>query len=225
MNIWDAFLITPLTTALIFFYEILGQNLGLAIIVLTIALRVVLFPLALPSLKSAKAQKEIQPDIAKLKKKYKNDKQKLAKAQMELFKQKGVNPFAGCLPQILQLVILIALYRVFMDNLTNGGLNSQFLFWDLSVRDPYLILPILAAGIQFVFAKLMLPQVSQKHKAAHEAKEKEQDFATSFQKQNLYLFPILTIVLGFQFPAGLMLYWATSTALQVLQQWLAMRFL
>ena len=144
---------------------------------------------------------------------------------MDLFKQKGVNPFAGCLPQILQLVILIALYRVFMNNLTNGDLNSQFLFWDLSVRDPYLILPILAAGIQFVFSKLMLPQVSQEHKAAHEAEKEKEDFATSFQKQNLYLFPILTIVLGFQFPAGLMLYWATSTTLQVLQQWLAMRFL
>jgi YidC/Oxa1 family membrane protein insertase len=225
MNIWDTLLITPLTTSLTFFYEVLGHNLGLAIIVLTIILRLVLFPLALPSLRSTKAQREIQPELAKLKKKYKNDKQKFAMAQMELFKKKGVNPFAGCLPQILQLVILIALYRVFMTNLTNGDLNHQFLIWDLSVRDPYLILPILAAGIQFVFSKLMLPQVSQEHEVAHKAKEKEEDFATAFQKQNLFLFPILTIVLGFQFPAGLMLYWATSTALQVLQQWLAMRFL
>lgn len=225
MNLWDTLLITPLTTALIFFYEVLGQNLGLAIIVLTIVLRLVLLPLALPSLRSAKAQREIQPALEKLKKKYKNDKQKLAMAQMELFKQKGVNPFAGCLPQILQLVILIALYRVFMTNLTNGDLNHQFLLWDLSVRDPYLILPILAAGIQFIFSKIMLPQVSQEHEAAHKAKEKEEDFATAFQKQNLFLFPILTLVLGLQFPAGLMLYWATSTALQVLQQWLAMRFL
>jgi len=199
--------------------------LGLAIIGLTVALRLVLFPLTLPSLRSAKAQREIHPAIQKLKKKYKNDKKKLASAQMELFREKGVNPFAGCLPQILQLVVLIALYRVFLSNLANSDLNTQFLIWDLSIRDPYLILPILAAGTQFIFSKFMLPQVSEKHEAAHEAKEKEEDFATAFQKQGLYLFPILTIVLGFQFPAGLMLYWGASTSLQVLQQWLATRFL
>lgn len=223
MNLWDALLITPLTTTLLFFYQLLGANLGLAIIALTVALRLLLFPLTLPSLRSMKIQREIKPDLDRLKKKYKNDRQKLAVAQMELFKQRGVNPLAGCLPQILQLVILIALYRVFINNLQNGGLNHQFFFWDLSVRDPYFILPVLAAVSQYVLSKLMLPAVSQEHKVAHEAKDKGEDFASALQRQNLFLFPILTLFLGFQFPAGLMLYWFVSTLLQIPQQLLVLR--
>src|SRR3989304_158961 len=169
MNIWDVLLITPLTTALHFFYNILGANLGLAIIALTVALRLILFPLTLPSLKSMRIQRDIKPELDRLKEKYKGDRQKLATAQMELFKQKGVNPLSGCLP------------------------------------------------------KMMLPAVSQEHKVAHEAKDKKEDFASALQRQNLFLFPILTLFLGLQFPAGLMLYWFVSTLLQIPQQWLAMR--
>src|SRR4030067_917345 len=142
MNIWDALLITPLTTALLFFYHLLGSNLGPSIIALTVALRLLLFPLTLPSLRSMKVQRDIKPELDRLKDKYKGDRQKLATAQMELFKQKGVNPLSGCLPQILQLVILFALSRVFISILQNGGINHLFLFLDLSVRDPYFFLPI-----------------------------------------------------------------------------------
>src|SRR3990172_8230303 len=189
MNIWDVLLITPLTTALHFFYNILGANLGLAIIALTVALRLILFPLTLPSLKSMRIQRDIKPELDRLKEKYKGDRQKLATAQMELFKQKGVNRLSGCLPQLLQLFIL----------------------------------PVLAAVSQFVLSKMMLPAVSQEHKVAHEAKDKKEDFASAPQRQNLFLFPILTLFLGLQFPAGLMLYWFVSTLLQIPQQWLAMR--
>ncbi len=219
MNIWDTLLITPLTTALLFLYQLLGQNLGLAIIMLTIVLRLILFPLTLPSLRSMRIQQEIRPELDRLKKKYKDDRQGMAMAQMELFKQRGVNPFAGCLPQILQLVILIALYRVFMSNLQNGGLNHQFLIWDLAKKDPLFILPLAAAAAQFILSKMMLPAVSQEHEVAHKAKDKQEDFASALQRQNLFLFPILTLVLGFQFPVGLMLYWFVSTLLQIPQQW------
>jgi len=223
MNIWDTLLITPLTTALLFFYQVLGENLGLAIIALTVALRLLLFPLTLPSLKSMRIQRDIKPELDRLKEKHKGDRQKLATAQMELFKQRGVNPLAGCLPQILQLVILIALYQVFISNLQNGGLNHQFFLWDLSVKDPYFVFPVLAAASQFVLSKMMLPAVSQEHKIAHQAKDKQEDFASALQRQNLFLFPVLTLFLGFQFPAGLMLYWFVSTLLQIPQQWLVLR--
>lgn len=223
MNIWDALLITPLTTTLIFFYHLLGGNLGLAIIALTVALRLLLFPLTLPSLKSMKIQRDIKPELDRLQKKHKGDRQKLATAQMELFRQKGVNPLAGCLPQILQLVVLIALYRVFISNLQNGGLNHQFLFWDLSAKDPYFILPVLAAVSQFILSKMMFPAVTQEHKVAHEAKDEQEDFASALQRQNLFMFPILTLFLGLQFPAGLMLYWFISTLLQIPQQWVVLR--
>ncbi|NIT03692.1 membrane protein insertase YidC [Candidatus Saccharibacteria bacterium] len=225
MNLWNTFLIDPLTSALFFLYQNLGQNLGLAIIALTLGLRILLFPLALPAIRSTKVQQELKPELDKIKKKYKGDRQKMSVAQMELFKKRGVNPFAGCLPQILQLVILIALYRVFIVNLGNGALDPHFLIWDLSVRDRYLILPILAAAVQFFLSKMTLPQVSEEHKAAHEAGGREEDFATAFQRQNLYIFPILTLILGFQFPAGLMLYWLVSSLIQLLQQWVTVRIL
>lgn len=224
MNFWNTLLITPLSVVLLFFYQNLGQNLGLAIIALTVSLRVILLPLILPSIRSARIQQEVRPELEKIKKKYKGDRQGLAVAQMELFRQRGVNPLAGCLPQILQLVILIALYQVFIANLHNGVLNTQFLLWDLAQRDRFFILPVLAAGFQFLLSKMMLPAVEEEHKAAHEAKEKEEDFATTFQRQNLFLFPLMTLIFGFQFPAGLMLYWLVSTILQIFQQlWVTRR--
>ncbi len=236
MNIWNTLLITPLTAALLFLYHFLGQNLGFAIIGLTIGLRLILFPLTLPSLRSMRIQQEIRPELERLKKKYKNDRQGLAVAQMELFRQRGVNPFAGCLPQILQLVVLIALYQVFMSNLKNGDLNHQFLIWDLAQKDPYFILPLAAAAAQYLLSRMTLPAVSQEHEIAHRLSQaksaggrgvgiqaKEEDFASALQRQNLFLFPILTLVLGFQFPAGLMLYWFVSTLLQIPQQWWAGR--
>lgn len=222
MNVWDAFLLTPLTAALLFLYHNLGQNLGLAIIALTGLLRLALFPLTLPSLQAAKRQQEIRPELENLKKKFKGDRAGLSRAQMELFRQKGINPLAGCLPQVLQLVLLIALYQVLLTNL-NGGLNTHFLFWDLAKKDPFFVLPVLAAATQFVLSKMMLPQVSEEHAAAHAALKKKEDFATAFQRQNLYLFPLLTLLFGLQFSSGLMLYWLISTLLQIPQQWLATR--
>lgn len=219
MNFWNAFLIQPLTTILFFLYNLLGRNLGLAIIALTVVLRFLLFPLSLPALKSAKAQRELKPKLDKLKKKYKDDRQKLAQAQMELFRQAGVNPFAGCLPQLLQLLVLIALYQVFIGFLTNKELNTQFLVWNLAQRDPYLILPILAAAVQLLLSRSMIPAVSEEEKAARATKERADDFATVMQKQNLYLFPLLTVVFGLQLPAGLMLYWFIASLLQLGQQW------
>lgn len=228
MNIWDAFLITPLTISLHFFYQILWQNLGVAIIALTAALKIVLFPLTLPALRSAKLQQEIRPQLEKLKKKYKDDRQGLAQAQMELFRQKGINPLASLLPTILQIVLLIAFYQVLFKNLTNGTFNIHFLFWDLSKRDPSFVLPVLAAGAQFILSKMMLPQATEEHVVTHKAmkakaESKTEDFAAAFQKQNLYIFPLLTLVFGLQFPSGLMLYWLTSTVFQIPQQWWATR--
>lgn len=231
MNLWNVLLIQPLTTVLLLFYSLFGGNLGLAIIALTVVLRILLFPLSLPALRSAKAQRELKPKLDKLKEKYKGDRQKLAQVQMELFRQAGVNPFAGCLPQLLQLLIIIALYRVFIGFLTNGELNTQFIIWDLSrsvsdVRSAglvtaslYFTLPLLAAASQLFLSRLMLPAVSEEEVAAKVTKKQADDFATAMQKQNLYLFPLLTLVIGFQLPSGLMLYWFIASLLQFGQQW------
>ena len=110
MNIFNIILINPLINILVYLVQLTG-NLGWAIILLTIGLRVLLTPLILPGLKISKKMAELAPELAKLKEKYKEDKQGLVLAQTQLYKDHGVNPAAGCLPQIIQLVILIALFN------------------------------------------------------------------------------------------------------------------
>ena len=113
MNIFVA----PFVNALFGFYYLLG-NLGWSVVVVTILIRILLFPLLWPSLKSAKKTRELQPKLKKLQEKYKGDKQQLAKAQMELYKQEGVNPLSGCLPQILQIAVLMLFFWAF--NMVSG---------------------------------------------------------------------------------------------------------
>jgi len=157
--VWELFLYQPLINGLILFYKILFGNLGLAIIGLTLVIRLALLPLTRPALEMAKKMKELAPKLEKLKKKHKNDKQAFAKAQMELYRQNGANPAAGCLPQIIQLLVLIALFQAFRQVLgANGGeaigkindvlysflklpadatLNLKFLHLDLSKPDRF----------------------------------------------------------------------------------------
>ena len=120
-NMWNTLFYQPLVNALIFFYELLGQNLGLAIIGLTVFIRGALTPLTLPSLKSAQKLKELQPELNKLKEKYGKDKQSFAQAQLKFYQEHGVNTAAGCLPQIAQIVILIALFQAFNQVLQSNG--------------------------------------------------------------------------------------------------------
>ena len=121
MNIFTVALIQPLTNGLILFYKILGQNMGLAIIGFSLFLRVILNPLTTPYMNSMKKIKEVEPQVTKLKKKYGTDKKGLMAAQQELYKQKNINPGAGCLPYILQIVILISLFSVFTKTLSTDG--------------------------------------------------------------------------------------------------------
>ncbi|MEA3354969.1 MAG: YidC/Oxa1 family membrane protein insertase [Patescibacteria group bacterium] len=157
---WNTIFYQPLVNALIFFYQFLGQNLGLAIIGLTLFIRGALTPLTLPSLKSAKKLRELQPELAKLKNKYSKDKQKFAKEQLKFYKKHGVNPASGCLPQIVQIIILIALFQAFNQVLRPNGnmvenlnkvlyqslqlskdfvLNAKFLYLDLTKPDLFII--------------------------------------------------------------------------------------
>jgi YidC/Oxa1 family membrane protein insertase len=156
MNIFQIALIQPLTNGLILFYNLLWQNMGLAIIGFSLFLRVVTNPLTKPYMASMKKIKEVEPLIKKLKLKYKNDQKGLMSAQTELYKQKGINPSAGCLPYILNIAIMIALFNVFtqvlsvkddsMSKLNNmlytplkmsetAKLNTNFLYLDVKVPD------------------------------------------------------------------------------------------
>ena len=120
-NIFTVALVQPLTNGLILFYKLLGQNLGIAILVFSLVLIFLLRPLTKPYMQSMKRIKEMEPQLAKLKKKFGTDKLKMSQAQAELYKQNKINPTAGCLPYILQFVVLIALFNVFTTALATSG--------------------------------------------------------------------------------------------------------
>lgn len=223
-ELWNNFLYQPILQSLIFLYNI-THNFGLAIISLTLITRSLLVPLTLPSLKSAKKMRQIQPEIAKLKNKHKNDKLKLQKAQMELFKKHGVNPAAGCLPQIVQIIVLIAMYRVFINFLNNGvingeAINTRFLWLDLKHPDPFYVLPVLAAGSQLLLSFMMRPATEHHHLKTEGKKQKkqEEDMASALQSQMLYMMPLMTFVIALRFPSGLALYWVATTIFSLIQQ-------
>jgi len=254
-QLWHILLYQPLVNALIFFYQLLFSNLGLAIIVLTGLIRLILIPLTLPSIKAASKMRELAPEIDKLKKKHKEDKQKFAQAQMELYRRHGANPAAGCLPQIVQLIILIALFQAFRQVLFVDGetinrlneilypslrlssetvINARFTYLDLTKPDiirlpkDFLggVLPGLpgifllgAAAIQFISSKMMVPQAKKAQIEAKKTPEATDDMAAAMQTQMVYLFPLMTIFIGFSFPSGLVLYWLTFSAFTALQQY------
>jgi YidC/Oxa1 family membrane protein insertase len=127
MNIWQTLLIQPLANGIIVFYRILGGNMGLAIAGFSLFLRIILNPLTKPYMNSMKRMKDIAPHIDKLKKRHGGDKVKFAQAQAELYKQKGINPGAGCIPYLLQIVVLIAFFNVFTKTLSmDGDPTSRF---------------------------------------------------------------------------------------------------
>jgi len=171
-NIFTTILVQPLINGLILFYTYLGQNLGIAIILFSVALIFILRPLTKPYLQSMKRIREMEPQLAKLRKKFGSDKMKLSQAQAELYKQNKINPTAGCLPYILQFVVLIALFQVFTTALsgqdiasgklnqllyaplkfTNGEtLNTKFFYMDITKPDTVQI-----PGISFGFPGLFL---------------------------------------------------------------------
>lgn len=247
MNIWELFFLSPLVNGLLVFYKLTG-NLGLAIIALTVAMKLVMFPLTMPSMRAMQRMKELAPELEKLKKRHAGDKTKLMQAQADLYKQHGVNPASGCLPQILQLVILFALVGVFgmlsnanpteeINKFAYSGLklsenlHTSFLYLDLAKPDvihlPSLPFPlpgpllIVSAIIQFLSALLMMPAVKKAENQAKKTESATDDFAATFQKQSLYMFPVLTLFFGISFASGLVLYWTFLSLTQAVQQYYA----
>ncbi len=242
-------LVQPLANGLILFYNLLGSNLGLAITVFSIFLITIMRPLTRPYMESMKKIKEVAPQLEKLKKKHGKDKMKMAQAQAELYKQHKINPGAGCLPYLLQIVILIAFFNLFTRTLTKGGditanfndllypalkfaegytVNTNFLWLDLSKPDvfhipglPFAIpgvLLIASAAAQFFSAKAMSSMNQVAVTQAEKTKGETDDIAASMQKSMIYTFPLISLIVGLNFPSGLALYWLTFSLLQVYQQ-------
>jgi YidC/Oxa1 family membrane protein insertase len=239
-TVWNQLLVFPLTNSLIFLYQLFGNNLGWAIIALTIAIKIITLPLSIPSIQTAKKQRELAPELSKIKERYKNDKKKQMEAQATFLKEHGLNPSSGCLLQILTLVVIFALYQVFMNVLNVNGhstlneilypflqfkstspLNVYFGYLNLIEPDPYFVLPILAGVFQFLLSKLMMPVVSKEERLARKTPEKSDDLMYNMQEQSLYLMPVMTVLIGWKLASGLVLYWLLSSLLQLLQQLIA----
>ena len=179
-------------------------NFGISIIIVTILIKIALLPLTLKQDKSMKEMKKLQPELEKIKEKYANDKQMLNIKTMELYKEHKVNPLGGCLPLLLQLPILFALFGV----LRNGIIpkDSSFLWLKLSVPDPFYVLPVLNGAVSFFQQKLMGSADSNPQ-----------------MKNMMYIFPIMMIMFSLKMPSGLQLYWLTSSILAVVQQYFIMK--
>lgn len=220
---YQTFIYQPILQTLLWLYQATGQNLGLAIIVLTLLVRVVLIPFTIPQLKSAKKMNALKPELDALKKKYGHDAKLFQAKQLEFYQTHKVNPVSGCLPLIVQFIVLIALYNVFMKTLGGDSAltSTQFLLWDLKIKDTTYILPVLAGVLQFITSLAILPAVEnepEKRPGTKEQKEDVAEMATAMQSQMVFLMPIMTIIFSLQFPAGLALYWVITTAFSMIQQ-------
>ena len=190
----------PLFTALDWVHSATG-NWGIAIILVTLLLKLVFYPLSETSGRSMAKMKLLSPRIKNLQETYKDDRDKLGRAMMDLYKREKVNPATGCLPMIIQIPVFFAFYQVLLESVEMR--QAPFAFWihDLSSRDPYFILPAIMAGAMLVQYKL------------------NPTAADPVQQKVFMIMPLVMSVTFAFFPAGLVLYWVTNTILSIAQQW------
>jgi len=227
MEVLDLIIGNPVLNVLIALSHILGGSFGLAIIVLTVIIRLISWPLTKRQLHSTKALQDMQPKIQELQKKYGKNQQKLQQEMMKLYKEAGVNPL-GCLwPMLIQLPIWVALYRAIMNALATTPenlldlanrlyswdivnqaipLSSKFLWLDLGQPDPYLILAIIVGGTMWVQQKMtQAPAVDPRQQ--------------STSRMMTLMMPLMFGFLTLMFPSGLALYWAVSNIIGIITQY------
>ncbi|MBE3022171.1 membrane protein insertase YidC [Campylobacter sp. 7477a] len=197
---WFSFIAKPMFAFLSFLYSHIG-NWGWAIVVLTLVIRIVLFPLTYKGMLSMNKLKELSPKLKELQAKYKGDPQKLNAHMMELYKKHGANPMGGCLPILLQIPVFFAIYRVLLNAIELKG--AEWILWihDLSVMDPYFILPILM-GVTMFLQQRLTPTT----------------FSDPMQEKIMKFLPLIFTFFFVTFPAGLTLYWFINNVCSVIQQ-------
>ncbi len=252
VEIFNLILVQPIASILVLIYKLLSffnipYPLGFSIIVLTIFIRLILYPLTHSQLKASKKMQELAPHLSRLKDKHKKDAKTLQQETMKLYKEFGVNPAAGCLPVIVQIPVIWGLYSV-LDRLVKlGGENAvpsinkivynNDLFrltgsWSteffgiplgqnpsalLKAMPLILLVPVLTAVFQFIQTKMMTPPKTDIKPL--EKEKKKDDFASAFQSQSLYIFPLMIGFFSYSFPIGLSLYWNTFSVFGIIQQY------
>ncbi|HPN54677.1 MAG TPA: YidC/Oxa1 family membrane protein insertase [Candidatus Moranbacteria bacterium] len=222
----------PLYNILVFLYNVVpGKDFGVSIILLTIFLRIALIPIYKKQLESQKKIQELQPKIKELQEKVK-DKEQQTRQMMELYKEHKTNPFSGCFPLVVQMVILITIYQVLLKISGNGGslnIDASELYsfvanpgtinpYFLSVVDltkPNMFIAVLAAIAQYFQTKMMMKNQPQPEKKNDNGKP---DLTQMMSKQMMYLGPLMLLIFGFKLQAGLPLYWLAGTIFMIFQQ-------
>ena len=181
------------------------SNWGLAIIGLTVIVKTLLYPLSAASFRSMAKMRKLQPEMARLKERYGDDRQQFSQSMMELYKKEGANPLGGCLPILLQMPVFLALYWTLMESVELR--QAPFILWihDLSAMDPYFVLPILM-GISMYLTQLMQPEPPD-----------------PIQAKVFKFMPIMFTFFFLWFPSGLVLYWLVNNILSIMQQWYVTR--
>ncbi|RMH37206.1 MAG: membrane protein insertase YidC [Nitrospirae bacterium] len=196
----------PLFFVLRFLYDY-THNYGLAIILLTVGIKLLFAPLQYKSYKAMQGMQHIQPKVAALQEKYKDDRERLNRELIKLYREHKVNPVGGCLPMLLQMPVFVALFNILY--MTVDLRQAPFILWitDLSVKDPYYVLPILM-GISMVVQQKIMPTTMD-----------------PTQAKMMMILPVFLTFIFITFPAGLVLYWLTNNVLTILQQFITDRFL
>lgn len=223
---FNVVLYQPMFNGFVALYNLI-PDVGVVILIITIIIKLVLYPLTKSSIKSQKALNDIQPKMEEIKKKYKDNQQQVAAETMKLYKENKVNPFASCLPLLIQMPILIALCYVLRSGLTTDNFDLLYSF----VRNPEhintlslgfldlskssIVFAILAGGAQFWQTKMMMRK---KAPPAAGTGAKDENMMAMMNKQMLYFMPLMTVFIGFKLPGGLTLYWFLSTLFTALQQ-------
>ncbi len=243
---WNAFLVHPLIVLALVAYSV-AHDFGLAIVLVTVAIRLVLYPLYITQIRSQRAMQELAPALNELKKRFGNDRQRISQEQMKLYAERGVNPAAGCLPLLLQMPILFALYAALtqlgcgLGHTLGAACTATLSHQDAQLLLPGFIpnpipagatldttanwLPWIQGGLQERDPLLVLPIVAGLAQLvasvmAQPAKQPQTSDPSQRMMQSMaYTFPLMTVFLGASFPAGLTLYWTATTVFQIVQQY------
>ena len=250
----ESYIIYPLINILFAVYAVLSAinipyAMGFSIIGLTIIIRVIFYPLTNKQLRASKKMQDIAPLVSEIKSKYKGDNKRVQEETMKLYKEQGVNPAAGCLPTLIQLPILLGLYRTLISLVGKtpqeavGYVNSILIqplqvssYWDTTFfgiplgQSPHELLstlpaiaiaiPVITGLFQFIQSKMMFsPAPTTALAKSNGSKNKNDDFSAVFQKQAAYIFPLMIGFFAFNFPFGLSLYWNTFSIFGIIQQY------
>jgi YidC/Oxa1 family membrane protein insertase len=221
--LFNTFLYDPLLNGLVLLYKyVTWEDLGLAIILLTIIIRVVLYPLFYKSMKNQALLQKLQPEVERIQQSHNGDKEKQASALLALYREHKVNPFSSFFLIILQLPILIALYQVFLSEFSGEALKSIYSFIDIpqvinstllgliDLKEKSIIIVVLATIAQYIQSALALP----------EREGAEETPSYKMAKNMMYIGPALTLLILGNLPAAVGVYWFTSSVFSVGQQWL-----